>query len=118
MQIEQSFRDMKHQHFGEGLERSRSRGTERFRVLVRIASLAAFLLWLIGRAVERVGLDRRLHPGNGTRRVDSRVFVARVLPVLDSTRYVLDKLLATIRLPDQWVPSDHDALLGDGAGGG
>ncbi len=39
MQIEESFRDMKSQHFGEGLERSRSNGVGRFRVLVLIASL-------------------------------------------------------------------------------
>ncbi|MEA3276262.1 MAG: transposase, partial [Pseudomonadota bacterium] len=44
MQIEESFRDMKSQHFGEGLERSRSNGSARFTVLVLIASLAAFLL--------------------------------------------------------------------------
>jgi hypothetical protein len=117
MHIE-SFRDMKHLHFGEGLARSRSRGTERFTVLVLIASLAASLLWLIGRAAERGGLGRRLHPGNGTRRVYSRVFLARLLLVLDSTRHVLDELLATITSPDQWVASDHDALLADGAGGG
>jgi hypothetical protein len=34
MQIEESFRDMKSQHFGEGLECSRSEGVGRFRVLV------------------------------------------------------------------------------------
>lgn len=43
MQIEEAFRDMKSQHFGEGLERSRSSGVGRFTVLVLIASLAAFL---------------------------------------------------------------------------
>ncbi|NCC53548.1 MAG: hypothetical protein EOM20_20375, partial [Spartobacteria bacterium] len=117
MQIEQSFRDMKNLHFGEGLERSRSCGTERFAVLVLIASLAAFLLWLIGTAAERAGVHRRLHPGNGKRRVYSRIFLARLLLVLDSTRDVLDELLATIAPPDQWVASDHDGLLADGAGG-
>jgi hypothetical protein len=86
--------------------------------LVLIASLAAFLLWLIGTAAERVGLDRRLHPGNGKRRVYSRVFLARLLLVLDSTRDVLDELFAAIAPPDRWVASDHDALLADSAGGG
>jgi hypothetical protein len=118
MQIEQSFRDMKNLHFGEGLERSRSCGTERFTVLVLIASLAALLLWLIGTAAERAGLHRRLHPGNGKRRVYSRVFLARLLLVLDSTRDVLDELFATIAPPNQWVASDHDGLLADGAGWG
>ena len=46
MQIEESFRDLKSQHFGEGLERSRFEGSGRFTVLVLIATLAAFLLWL------------------------------------------------------------------------
>jgi len=118
MQIEQSFRDMKNLHFGEGLERSRSRGTERFTVLVLIASLAAFLLWLIGTAAEHAGVHRRLHPGNGKRRVYSRVFLARLLLVLDSTRDVLDELLTAIAPPDRWVASDHGALLADGTNGG
>ncbi len=118
MQIEQRFRDMKNLHFGEGLERSRSRGTKRFTVLVLIASLAAFLLWLIGTAAERAGIHHRLHPGNGKRRVYSRIFLARLLLVLDSTRDVLDELLTAIAPPDRWVASDHDALLADGVCGG
>ncbi|WP_157174481.1 hypothetical protein [Thiocystis violascens] len=43
---------MKNLHFGEGLERSRSRSAVRFAVLVLIASLAAFLFWLLGTAAE------------------------------------------------------------------
>jgi hypothetical protein len=113
MQIEESFRDMKDLHFGEGLERSRSSGTGRFTVLVLIASLAAFLLWLLGTAAERYGLDRRMHPGNGKRRVYSGLFLARLLLTLDSCRDALDELLPAIGPPDlnQWVASDHDALV-------
>jgi hypothetical protein len=118
MQIEQSFRDMKNLHFGVGLDRSRSRGTERLTVLVPIASLAAFLLWLIITAAEHAGVHRRLHPGNGKRCVYSRVFLARLLLVLDSTRDVLDELLTAIAPPDRWVASDHGALLADGTNGG
>jgi hypothetical protein len=118
MQIEHSFRDMKNLHFGEGLERSRSRGTERFTALVPIASLAAFLLWLIATAAERAGVHRRLHPGNGKRPVCSRVFLARLLRVLDSNRDVLDELLTAIAPPDRWVASYHGALLADGTNGG
>lgn len=110
MQIEESFRDMKSQHFGEGLECSRSNGTGRFTVLVLIASLAAFVLWLLGTAAERCGLDRHMHPGNGKRRVYSRLFLARLLLVLESCLHVLDELVSMIRAPDQWVASDHDAL--------
>ena len=111
MQIEESFRDMKSQHFGEGLECSRSNGVGRFTVLVLIASLAAFLLWLLGTVAERCDLHLRLHPGNGKRRAYSRLFLARLLLVLESCRDGLDELLPLIGPPDQWVANDHDALL-------
>ncbi|HYN77979.1 MAG TPA: transposase, partial [Lamprocystis sp. (in: g-proteobacteria)] len=93
MQIEESFRDLKSQHFNEGLERSRSAGSGRFTVLVLIATLAAFLLWLLGTAAERLDLHRWLHPGNGKRRVYSRLFLARLLFVLDSCRVHLDDVM-------------------------
>lgn len=41
MQIEEAFRDMKNQHFGEGLERSRSSGVGRFTMLVLCAGASA-----------------------------------------------------------------------------
>ncbi|MCB2263747.1 MAG: transposase [Candidatus Thiosymbion ectosymbiont of Robbea hypermnestra] len=113
MQIEESFRDMKSQHFGEGLECSRSRTAGRFTVLVLIASLAVFVLWLLGTVAERGGLERWLHPGNGKRRVYSRRFLARLLVVLDSCREVLQELVGVIGPPDEWVADAHDALLAD-----
>ena len=61
MQIEESFRDLKSQHFGERLECSHSRWVGRFTVWVLIASLAAFVLWLLGTAAERCGCQRWLH---------------------------------------------------------
>ncbi|WP_165741818.1 IS4 family transposase [Candidatus Thiosymbion oneisti] len=113
MQIEESFRDLKSQQFGEGLECSRSRGVGRFTVLVLIASLAAFVLWLLGTAAQRGGLERWLHPGNGKRRVYSRLFLARLLLVLENCREVLRELVGRIGPPDQWVAEDHNALLAD-----
>jgi hypothetical protein len=98
-----SFRDLKSQQFGEGLECSRSRRLGRYKVRVLIASLTAFLLWLLGTAAERCDLHRRLHPGNGKRRVYSRVFLARLLLVLESSREMLAEALATLGPPDQWV---------------
>jgi hypothetical protein len=65
MQIEERFRDLKSQQFGAGLECRRSDGVGRFTVLMLIAALAAFLLWLLGTAAEHAGVNRRLHPGNG-----------------------------------------------------
>jgi len=104
---------MKSQQFGEGLECSRSRGVGRFTVLVLIASLAAFVLWLLGTAAQRRGLERWLHPSNGKRRVYSRLFPARLLVVLESCREVLNELVGMIGPPDQWVANEHEALLAD-----
>jgi hypothetical protein len=113
MQIEEAFRDLKSQHFGAGLECSRSEGVGRYTVLMLIASLAAFLLWLLGTAAEHAGLHRHLHPGNGKRRVYSRLFLARLLIVLRDYQAVLEDLLERIGLPDQWVASDHAATLAE-----
>jgi len=113
MQIELSFRDMKSQHFGEGLECSASRGVGRYTVLVLIASLAAILLWLIGTVAERCGVHERLRPGSRKRRAYSRLFLARLLLTLEDCRTTVAELLKAIESPDQWVASDHDALLAD-----
>ncbi len=84
MQIEEAFRDTKSQHFGEGLERSRSSGTGRFNVLVLIASLAAFLLWLLGTAAESLGFEKRVRPGSPKHRAYSRLFLARLILTIKS----------------------------------
>jgi hypothetical protein len=113
MQIEEAFRDMKSQHFGEGLERSRSNGTDRFTVLVLIASLAAFLLWLLGTAAENLGLEKRMRPGSEKRRADSRLLLARLILTLDSCRHDIGELLTAVGEADLWVASHHDALFAD-----
>jgi hypothetical protein len=111
MQIELSFRDLKSQHFGSGLECSASKGIGRFTVLVLIASLAALLLWLIGTAAERSGWHTRMRPGSGKRRAYSRVFLARLLLTLDDGKTAAAELADAIGPLDQWVANDHDALL-------
>ena len=111
MQIEERFRDMKSQHFGEGLERSRSNGTGRFTVLVLIASLAAFLLWLLGIAAEELGMEQRMRPGSRKRRAYSRLFLARLILTLDSHRDPLIEVIASVGEVDQWVESNHDAIF-------
>jgi hypothetical protein len=113
MQIELSFRDMKSQHFGEGLECSASRGVGRYTVLVLIASLAAILLWLIGTAAERCGVHERMRPGSRKRRAYSRLFLARLLLTLESCGTTIAELVDAIAAPDQWVANDHDALLAE-----
>ena len=111
MQIQLSFRDMKSQHFGEGLECSASRGTGRYTVLVLIASLAAVLLWLIGTAAERGGVHERMRPGGRKRRAHSRLFLARLLLTLENCRTTIAELVDAIGTLDQWVSTDPDALL-------
>jgi hypothetical protein len=111
MQIEESFRDMKSQHFGEGLECSRSSGVGRYTVLVLIGSLAAFLLWLLGTAAEQAGLHHQLYPSNRKRRIYSKLFLARLLLVLDRCRNELDRLTESITDVGRWIKSDHDTML-------
>jgi len=111
MQIELSFRDMKSQHFGEGLECSASRGAGRYTVLVLIASLSAILLWLIGTAAERCGIHERMRPGSRKRRAYSRLFLARLLLTLEHCRTSIAELVDAIGPPDEWVATEHDALL-------
>lgn len=111
MQIEEAFRDLKSQHYGEGLERSRSRSDGRFTVLVLVASLAALLLWLLGTAATHQGLDQRLRPGSRKRNAYSRLFLARLLLTLESCRDLIAELVAAVVQVDQWVSSHHAALF-------
>ena len=104
---------MKSRHFGEGLTCSASKGTGRFTVLVLLASLAAVLLWLIGTVAERSGVHERLRPGSRKRRAYSRLFLARLLLTLEDCRTTIAELVDAIGPPDQWVASDHDALLAE-----
>ncbi|WP_200377392.1 transposase [Thiocystis violacea] len=113
MQIELSFRDMKSQLFGEGLECRASSGAGRYTVLVLIASLAAILLWLIGTAAERCGVHESLRPGRRKRRAYSLLFLARLLLTLEGCRTTIAELVEAIGPPSQWVASDHDALLAE-----
>lgn len=57
MQIEESFRDTKSARFGLGFEWNRSRTGKRLSVLLLIAALALYVLWLVGTAAKA----RQLH---------------------------------------------------------
>lgn len=56
MQIEESFRDTKSAYFGIGLSVSRTHDQSRYNILLLIASLALFLLWIIGYCTKAQGL--------------------------------------------------------------
>lgn len=55
MQIEETFRDLKNAQWGMGLSRSQTRHPKRLAVLLLIAALLSFALWLIGLAVRDGG---------------------------------------------------------------
>ena len=53
MQIEESFRDIKSIRFGIGFELNLTRSNKRLQVLLLIAMIATFVLWLLGMAARR-----------------------------------------------------------------
>ena len=55
MQIEETFRDLKNPQWGMGLSSSQTRQPKRLAVLLLIAALLSFALWLIGLAVRESG---------------------------------------------------------------
>jgi hypothetical protein len=55
MQIEETFRDLKSTQWGMGLNSSQTRSPKRLAVLLLIAALLSFALWLIGLAVRESG---------------------------------------------------------------
>lgn len=78
MQIEQSFRDTKDIRHSCGLNLHRTRSAERLNILLLIASLALFVLWLIGRTAEAKNLHYRFQANTyRDRRVLSFVFLGR-----------------------------------------
>ena len=80
-------------------------------MLVLIASLAAFLLWLLGTAAEELGIEQRMRPGSRKRRAYSRLFLARLILTLANCRDPLMEAIASVGTEDQWVASHHDALF-------
>lgn len=66
MQIEEAFRDLKCARYGLGFELNLSRSRERLAVLLLIALLSFFVLWLIGRQALARGLQ--FHYQSNTRR--------------------------------------------------
>ena len=78
MLIEESYRDTKSHRFGWSFEDARSSSADRYAVLLLIATLAMFVVLLIGRASERKGLHI-LFQANTTRhkRVLSLFFLGK-----------------------------------------
>ena len=75
MQIEQSFRDAKNHRHGWALHHARSKSAKRLCVLLLIASLAAVVVQLVGRAATRCGLRRHFQANTITHRPVLSFFV-------------------------------------------
>jgi hypothetical protein len=77
MQIEEAFRDLKSDKFGFGMTVSRSKNVNRLNILLLIATLATWCLWLIGLYAQQQGWHRQFQANTITdRKVLSIPFLA------------------------------------------
>lgn len=83
MQIEQTFRDIKSVQFGMGLSSSQTYKPKRLTILLLIAALLSFSLWLIGLTARREGFSI----GYGSKKK-----VATTLSVLSLARHWIDEV--------------------------
>jgi hypothetical protein len=101
MQIEEGFRDLKSDKFGFGITLSRTKNVNRLNILLLIAALATWCLWLIGLFAQQQGWHRHFQANTVTdRKVLSIPFLA--LQVLRREDYF-------IRLFD--LEDSHDLFL-------
>ena len=76
MQIEEAFRDLKSSRYGFGFENAYTKMIPRIQVLLLIAMLAAYIAWLTGWVVERMGLHFQFQSNTiKTRRVLSLFYL-------------------------------------------
>jgi len=90
MQIEEAFRDLKCARYGLGFELNLSRSRERLAMLLLIALLSFFVLWLIGQQALARGLQ--FHYQSNTRRTRPVLSVFNLACLL--VRRAADQLLA------------------------
>ena len=88
MQIEEGFRDLKSDKFGFGITLSRSKNVKRLNILLLIAALATWCLWLIGLFAQQQGWHRHFQANTiRDRKVLSTPFLA--LQVLQREDYFI-----------------------------
>ena len=68
MQIEEAFRDLKNHRWGHALRYARSKSPQRLEVLLLLAQLAPFVLWLVGIAAKARGWHRHFQANTEKRR--------------------------------------------------
>lgn len=106
MQIEEAFRDLKCARYGLGFELNLSRSRERLAVLLLIALLSFFVLWLIGQQAIARGLQ--FHYQSNTRRNSAVLSLFNLACLI--VRRTTDQLL-TSDLPQLGPPVRPPFLL-------
>lgn len=103
MQIEEAFRDLKCTRYGLGFSLSFSRSRERLTILLLIALMSFFVLWLIGQHALARGLQFHFQSNTRRSRPVLSLFNLAGLIVRRATDQLLDRdlphLLLPIRLP-------------------
>lgn len=88
MQIEETFRDLKNHRWGQALRYARSANTHRLEILLLLAHLATFVLWLAGIAARARNWQRHFQANTERRRdVLSIPFLGRA--IVTSTTFTL-----------------------------
>jgi len=110
MQIEESFRDLKCPRYGWSFSLNLSRSRERLAILLLIALLAFFVLWLIGQQALARGLQ--FHYQSNTRRTRPvlSVFNLACLIVRRTVDQLLPRALPHLHLPIAPPPPLQNAL--------
>lgn len=67
MQIEEAFRDLKSMRYGFSLRFSGTYKKERLQILLLIATIATYILWLLGKASELLGVHRHYQANTVTK---------------------------------------------------
>ena len=93
MQIEESFRDLKSHRYGFGLRDAYTKNPERGSILLLIAALATFALWILGAAGTMRGLTRHFQSNTiKDRAVLSIVYLGKELWKNQKYKFDLQKL--------------------------
>lgn len=84
MQIEESFRDLKSHRFGLGARYAGTKDIKRWSILLLIANLGVFLLWLIGQYARACGYEKRYQSNTRSYRKEfSDIFLGLLVTALE-----------------------------------
>jgi hypothetical protein len=102
MEIEETFRDLKSHRWGFALRYAQTKNPKRLEMLLLVAVLATFILWLLGLATKARQWERHFQANTERRRsVLSTVFLGRELLRNQRLKIGPRELKHSIR----WLPS-------------